>query len=125
MSTSDVKEENLSVGAQPAGSHRGLKIAVITMGVLLVAGFMVVLGTIIYRASHKEQVKAAHSAFEEIALSSDARLVNSQVGPEHLVLTVTEGDLATTILIVDLDTAHLIGALRLAPGETARAALKP
>jgi hypothetical protein len=106
-------------------SYRGLKAAVIVMGVMLVLGFILVLGMIIYRLVHPAQDEeiAAQASFQEIAMPGDAELVDSKIGEGRLVLTVREANGAITLVIIDLDTARLVGQLRLAPGRTAHAAL--
>lgn len=70
MSAADQSPSDEAIA--PVPSYRGLKIAVIVMGVLLVAGIIVVFSTIIYRSVKlgDEPVKSVRAAGEPYELDA-------------------------------------------------------
>ncbi|MGD9867798.1 MAG: hypothetical protein AB7U38_07355 [Hyphomicrobiales bacterium] len=97
---------------------RVLKVAVIFMGILLVGGFALVMGAIVYQASNlgKSAVPAAIPAGEparaELALPEGARILNMATGEGKLVLHVEAGG-AGELVILDMATAKVLSRVRL------------
>lgn len=108
-----------------------LRIAVIVMGVLIVAG-LVVIGVKILQKSQdlaesfsSEAVETALPAapagaqfrvsLEQLGLGSDARLLSMDVDGGRLVLRVQSGGTDGRVLIVDINSGALLGEIALPP----------
>jgi Family of unknown function (DUF6476) len=100
-------------------SVRGLKIAVIVMGVLLIVGVVVLIGAIAGRVSHKTAEPPSQPVFtaEPIELPAGARIESMTAGSDRLVLDVLLADGTRQLVILDLATGRRIGTipLRTAP----------
>ena len=98
---------------------RGLKIAVVVMGVMLVVGVVVLIGAIAARVSHKTAEPAPRPVFtaEPIELPAGARIESMTAGTDRLVLDVLLADGTRQLLILDLASGRRIGTipLRTAP----------
>ena len=113
-----------------------LRIAVIVMGVLIVAG-LVVIGVKILQKS-KEAAKSLgaevvntpvdeakltaamattpfHVSIEQLGLGSDARLLSMDVEGGRLVLRVQSGVADGRVLIVDINSGAVLGEIALPP----------
>ena len=113
-----------------------LRIAVIVMGVLIVAG-LVVIGVKILQKS-KEAAKSLnaeavdtpvdeakltsamtttpfHVSIEQLGLGSDARLLSMDVEGGRLVLRVQSGVVEGRVLIVDINSGAVLGEIALPP----------
>ena len=113
-----------------------LRIAVIVMGVLIVAG-LVVIGVKILQKS-KEAAKSLgaevvntpvdeakltaamattpfHVSVEQLGLGSDARLLSMDVEGGRLVLRVQSGVADGRVLIVDINSGAVLGEIALPP----------
>ena len=113
-----------------------LRIAVIVMGVLIVAG-LVVIGVKILQKS-KEAAKSLnaeavdtpvdeakltvamtttpfHVSIEQLGLGSDARLLSIDVEGGRLVLRVQSGVADGRVLIVDINSGAVLGEIALPP----------
>lgn len=106
-------------GAPP--NHRGLKITVIVMGVLLVIGFIVVFSTIIYRSvkrdSNEELAKVRpRGSFApiEAAMAPGATLEAVELNGDRLAATtrLANGE-GSEIILFDIRRGHELGRVRL------------
>jgi hypothetical protein len=109
---------------------RALKVAVIVMAVLLVAGFSLVIGELIRRHGARplaspgaSQVVSpganpAASAFGtiEVALPAGCTLADSTVSEGRLVLRLGSGGACGLIIVLDLATGRELGRFKLTPG---------
>ena len=113
-----------------------LRIAVIVMGVLIVAG-LVVIGVKILQKSKEaakslgaevvntpvDEVKLTaamattpfHVSVEQLGLGSDARLLSMDVEGGRLVLRVQSGVADGRVLIVDINSGAVLGEIALPP----------
>ena len=92
---------------------RGLKTAVIVMGVLLVVGFFGLIVAIAGRLKQKVEPAAAPFAAAAIEVPSGARVETMAVGPERLVLNLQLADGERQLLIIDLATGRKLGTVPL------------
>lgn len=100
---------------------RGLKILVIVLGILLVAGALAVVGGIIYRGRHPLPARAGgHGPFETaVTLPAGARLLGAETSGERLLLRLGLAAGGERILIFDLGSGARIGTLELRPAQGA------
>lgn len=106
--------------ASPAQAHAPLwlKVLVIVMGLLIVAGFVVIAAEIARRMStpNAGRSPAATSFSERIALPAGARVVSvTAVGDRVVVHVETPGGPASAY-IVDPRNGALLGTVEFAPG---------
>ncbi len=94
---------------------RGLKILVIVMGVMLVAGFAVLIGVITVRMSRGGPAATIARPFAggPIDIPRGARIEAMTVGADRLVLglALPEGD--RQLVVIDLATGARLGAIEL------------
>ncbi len=99
---------------------RGLKFLVIFLGVVLLAG-LVLLGVLIAKRSPStpggDRGTATTGAFGPLthALPQGARVAESEIQGDRLVLRLTLKDGATRILILSLKDGALLGTIALSP----------
>ena len=99
---------------------RVLKIAVITMGILLVGGFAFVLAAIVYQASRGGQSGAGAGggvpgALEtELAIPKDATITSLSLDGDRVALHLNSAA-GPEIAVVDLKTGKVIARIRLKP----------
>jgi len=101
---------------------RGLKILVAVMGVLLVVGLAVVIGTIIHRATQRQPSAppaAASAGFGQAAVTvpPGAHVVEMRGAGDHLVLRLQRADGTEALLILNPATGAEIGTIDLKPGN--------
>ena len=96
-------------------SMRSLKILVVVMGVMLVAGLAVVIGTIINRASQRQPSAAAGFGHSSVVLPAGARVVEMREAGDRLILRLDRSNGSQTLLIIDLTTGAEIGTIDLEP----------
>jgi len=98
---------------------RGLKILVIVMAVMILAGFAALIVVIAGRLSRggPATVPAQPFAAAPIELPAGARIETMSVGTDRLVLDILLPDGNRRLMIIDPATGHLLGAipLRTAP----------
>ena len=98
---------------------RTLKILVVVMGVMLVAGIAILFATIAGRVSRTGPGPAISPPFAApvIDLPQGARIEAMAVGPDRLVLDVVLSDGTRQLLVLDLVTGRRLGTvpLRTAP----------
>ncbi len=107
--------------AQPSKVHAPLwlKVLVIVMGLLIVAGFVVVAAEIARRMSSPGGLRspAAKAAFtQRIALPSGAQVQSMEAVADRLVVHVKTSDGQSTAYIVDPRTGALLGTVEFPPG---------
>jgi len=93
---------------------------VIIMGVLIVAGIVVVIATIANRMSGggREATSApAAPAFTtaDLPVPAGCQVMETTTADDRLVLRLGSGERCNQILIVDMATGRLLGTLRLVP----------
>ena len=96
-----------------------LKVLVIVMGLLIVAGFVVVAAEIARRMSSPGGVRspAASTAFtQRIALPSGAQVVSMESVNDRLVVHVKTADGQSSAYIVDPRSGALLGTVEFLPG---------
>ena|ERR1700676_2118607 len=98
---------------------RALKILVVVMGVMILAGFATLLVVIAGRLSRGASVTASSQSFaaSPIELPAGARIEAIGAGGDRLVLGLVLADGNRELIIIDLATGHRLGAipLRAAP----------
>ena len=98
---------------------RGLKILVIVMAMLLLAGFATLIAVIAGRLSQRGPAAVPSQPFAAapIELPAGARIETMSVGSDRLVLDILLPDGNRRLMIIDPATGRLIGAipLRTAP----------
>jgi len=92
---------------------RGLKILVVAMGLLLVAGFAALVAAIGLKLSHRAPPPAAAFAAPPIALGPGARIERMSTGPDRIVVAVALADGTRQLLVIDLQTGRLLGTIPL------------
>src|SRR5258708_11837119 len=102
---------------------RALKVLVVVMGVLLLAGVAVVIVTIMTRLA-QHRAATAPAAMEgrpvpfgttTLALPAGARVIEMQSAGRRLALHLRHADGSEALLILDPDTGTEIGTIELKP----------
>ena len=118
----------LGEGRPTAGGVRALLALVIGLGILIVAGVLLVVVTLIHRAlaPHRDLVASIAQAPDTVAQVLDqpagSRIVSiaAPAGGEWLALLVAGGGLPDRVLLVDPQArGHLDGTIRLSGGAPA------
>jgi len=94
---------------------RALKILVVAMGLLLVAGTVALVIAVANRINHPPAPATATGATSTIALPPGARVGASEVSGDHLVVRVTLADGGEELLIFNLATGARIATIALRP----------
>jgi hypothetical protein len=103
---------------------RALKVLVVVMGVLLLAGVAVVIVTIMTRLAQHPAATAPAAAMEgrpvpfgttTLALPAGARVIEMQSAGRRLALHLRHADGSEALLILDPDTGTEIGTIELKP----------
>ncbi len=111
-----------------------LKVAVIVMGVLIVAGLVVIVMKISQKTGELAETMASDGAdapaataqpdaasfsldLEQLGLDADARLLSMDVAGEKLVLRVQTGAGVERVVIVDVKSGAVVGEVALPPAE--------
>ncbi|HEV8029467.1 MAG TPA: DUF6476 family protein [Stellaceae bacterium] len=96
-----------------------LKVLVVVMGIMLVAGVAVLLAAIAARVSHKGSDAGAPQPFAAVPIDipPGARVEAMSAGPDRLVLDLVLADGTRALVVIDLTTGHRLGTipLRAAP----------
>jgi uncharacterized protein YcnI len=91
---------------------RALKVVVVAMGVLILAGLAVVAITVAKRASGPTE-KPGTFETATLAVPSGCRVIEMVPAGERLLLRLGEGERCRAILVVDLKTGAELGRLDL------------
>jgi hypothetical protein len=94
---------------------RALKILVAVMGVLLAAGVMVLVVAIGMRLSHRTPPPVAAFTAPPVTLPNGAKIEAVGAGPDRIVLDLLLLDGTRQLIILDMATGRLIGAIPLRP----------
>jgi uncharacterized protein DUF6476 len=98
---------------------RALKILVIVMGIMLVAGFIALIISIAYMAKHRETAlpmpapTRAPYAAPAIELPAGARIEGMALGTDRLVLNIITPDGNRELLVLDLASGRRLGTIPL------------
>jgi len=95
---------------------RALKVLVVVMGILLVAGFAVVVVTIVSRASRTPAADAGKLApfgTKAVTLPADALVMEVQSAGERIVLRLELKDGSEVLLVLDAATGTELGRINL------------
>jgi hypothetical protein len=92
---------------------RALKISVVVMGVMLIAGVIVLIVTIVGRLSRGGSTAVFTGA--PIELPAGARIEAMAAGPDRLVIDLLLADGTRQLLILDLATGRQLGTIPLRP----------
>jgi hypothetical protein len=96
-----------------------LKVLVIVMGLLIVAGFVVIAAEIARRMSNPNAGRAPSATFSErIALPSGARVVSMTAAGDRLVVHVETPGGASAAYVVDPRNGALLGTVEFPPGTS-------
>lgn len=94
-----------------------LKVLVIVMGLLIVAGFVVIAAEIARRMSSASAPAAPTGAFaKNIALPSGAQVVSVSAAGDRTVVHVKAVDGRSTLYIIDPRSGALLGTVDFPPG---------
>jgi len=88
---------------------RSLKILVVMMGVMLVAGFAALAAIIAMRLSHRPPSLPAAFTAPPITLPHGATIERMSTGPERIVLDVALADGSVELVVIDLATGRPVG----------------
>ncbi len=118
----------MTVASEPDNTHlpgtvftprqvRLLKIAVIVMGLLLVGGFALVLGAIVYQASQlssegQASVPAVGGVETELAIPPDATITSLALDGDRIALHL-QSSAGPEIAVIDLRTGKVLTRLKL------------
>ena len=103
--------------ASPAYAPLWLKVLVIVMGLLIVAGFLVIAAEIARRMSSASTQAAPTGAFtKNIALPSGAQVVSVGAAGDRIAVHVKAVDGRSTLYIVDPRSGVLLGTVDFPPG---------
>ena len=101
---------------------RALKILVIVMGIMLVAGFIALIISIAYMAKHRDTTAPVPAATRApyaapaIELPAGARIETMALGADRLVLNIITPDGNRELLVLDLASGRRIGTIPLRSG---------
>ena len=103
---------------QPVAAPRGLKIAVIVMGVVLIVGFITVFVTIGYRIANPRVAAPAASGAEAIydtslSIPRGGEISQLQAAEDRALLTVTGANGVQTLIVLDTAKGRVIGRFTL------------
>lgn len=96
-------------------SEKTLKRVVIILGLLIVAGFAVVVGTIIVRALNPEEAGEISSGTVNYAIPDGARILGGSRTGETIMFHFVTADGVEMVVVVDARTGAVIGELEVAP----------
>ena len=99
---------------------RGLKTAVVVMGIMLVVGFFALVAVIAGRVANKQkgaESVAAPFAAPPIELPAGAHIETMAVGPDRVVLDVLLAGGERQLVIIDLASGRKLGAVPLTAGK--------
>jgi len=103
--------------SSPAYAPLWLKVLVVVMGLLIVAGFIVIAAEIARRMSSASSGPAPTAAFaERVALPSGAQVVSVSSAGDRLAVHVRAVDGRSTVYIVDPRSGALLGTVDFPPG---------
>lgn len=91
---------------------------VIIMGVLIVAGIVVIVVTIVSRMSGDRTANspvATQFAVADLAVPAGCQVMETTTAADRLILRLGTGERCNQVLIVDMSTGKLLGTLRLVP----------
>ena len=96
---------------------RALKILVVVMAVILIAGVIALIATIAVRLSRHEPVAAGSAPFAAgpIELPAGARIESMATGSDRAVLAILLSDGNRQLVIIDLASGRLLGTIPLRP----------
>ncbi|HWB51373.1 MAG TPA: DUF6476 family protein [Stellaceae bacterium] len=92
---------------------RFLKILVAAMGVLLVAGVVILVVSIANRVSHRPAPPAAAFTAPPITLPHGGSIEQMSVGSDRIVLHILLADGSAELVVIDLATGRLAGTIPL------------
>jgi len=90
-------------------SIRFLKILVVAMGVMLVAGLAALVATVAIRLSHRTPTPVEAFTAPPITLPHGATIEQMSTGPDRIVLDVALADGSVELVVIDLATGRLVG----------------
>jgi len=92
---------------------------VIIMGVLIVAGLVVVVVTIANRLGGADRTASTRAAAEfatvDLPAPAGCEVMETTTADDRLILRLGSGERCNQVLIVDMATGRLLGTLRLVP----------
>jgi hypothetical protein len=89
---------------------RALKILVAVMGVILLAGVVVLVGAIAARFAHRApSLPGTTITAPPITLPHDASIERMSVGSDRIVLEILLADRSAELVVIDLATGRLVG----------------
>jgi hypothetical protein len=97
---------------------RGLKLLVISLGVLLLAGIGALVAAIVWRVNHAGPLlttRPAALAVQRIILPTGAKVVGTDVNGDRLVVRVNLPSGEVRVLVFDLATGDKLTTIELAP----------
>ena len=113
----------MSTANRTTGKNTGLKITVIVLGVILVVGFLAMIGTVVYQLSHmkkKAPTAAATTVSGEslpvfgdvsVPIRQGERIARIQPSGDRLIieLATVEGD--SRLVVLDQATGKVLGSI--------------
>lgn len=100
------------------GGMKGLLALVIVMGVLIVAGLVIVVATIVNRMSEPAQANGkAVTAFDpvDVTVPAGCQVVETVTATDRLILRLGTGERCSQLIVIDLATGRQLGTVRLVP----------
>lgn len=87
---------------------RALKILVVVMGVMLVAGVVALIMTMAARMSHRPPAPSVAFTAPPITLPHGSTIERMSTGPDRIVLDVGLADGSVELVVIDLATGRLL-----------------
>ena len=114
----------VSAANRTAGKNTGLKITVIVLGVILVLGFLGMIGTVVYQLSHmKKKAPAATAAsamsaeslpvFGDVAvpIHQGERIARIQPNGDRLIIELATVEGNSRLVMLDQATGKVLGSI--------------
>src|SRR5574341_359417 len=112
-----LSEQPVEPGAAVRRRGRDLIALVIIMGVLIVAGLVVVVVTIANRLGGADRTASTRAAAEfatvDLPAPAGCEVMETTTADDRLILRLGSGERCNQVLIVDMATGRLLGTLRL------------
>lgn len=115
----ETENEGMQMTPPPHPKYvKSLLVIVIVLGIILIGGLAVVIGTIIKRFNDPQTAAHSQAGFGEVSaqVPQNARLINIQATNKQLILHLQdkEGDF---LLLLDMRTGAELGRIRLAQAQ--------
>jgi len=114
---------SVSAANRAAGKNTGLKITVIVLGVILVFGFLAMIGTVVYQLSHmkkKAPIAAPNTVSAEslpvfgdvtVPIRQGERIARIQPSGDRLIIELATVEGNSRLVMLDQATGKVLGSI--------------